>query len=121
MACVTITITDTTQPAQNLLTLLQKGSAPGYTVQSSGQGSLGASLSTIGEVSYLSIQSSPRNSNTVYKGDENVKNNGTWQGKEMQPGDVDVQQGYPRAIYLGEVFLAAAANGAIINVEYHLS
>lgn len=113
----TITITDRTQPVQSLFNLMAKGSLPGYTVAPAG-GLF--PLTMLGGVSYLSIQASPRNGGTViYVGDENVKNDGSRQGKEMQAGDVDVHQAHDYTCHLGEIYLTASANNAIFSVEVH--
>jgi len=120
MTSATITVTDITQKPLSLQNLLKNGTAagPGYTVKPAG--GIGA-LAVLGEMSYCSVQSSPGNTATVYKGDENVKTDGSWQSKEMQPGDVDVIQSYARAVSLHEIFITASANGAKINVEIHQS
>src|SRR6267154_598435 len=120
MNCATITITDITKPAQSLYTLLSVGSQPGYTV--SPAGGIFPAISIIGSVSYLSVQASPTNSTqTVYKGDENTKTDGSLQGKEMAAGSTDVIQAYPHQVDLNTTFLRASANGAKINVEVHYS
>jgi hypothetical protein len=113
----TITITDITQPAQNLFTLLSKGSMPGYTVVPNG--GIITPMTLIGGVSYLSVQASLSNSAIVYKGDEKTANDGSRQGKEMPAGSADVIQGLPTSVNLQEIYLRASANGAKINVEIH--
>lgn len=122
MTSATITITDITQPVASLHKLLENGNLnganPGYTVAPAGGF---GKLVTWGDVSYCSLQSSPSNTATVYKGDENVKTNGTLQSKEMQPGDVDVIQSYSRAVSLHEIYITAQADGAKVNVEIHTS
>jgi hypothetical protein len=118
MNSATITVTDITQTPRNLSDLLQNGSGKGYTVvPSSG---IFKPLTIINAVAYLSIQASYTNGGTiVYKGDEDVKTDGSRQAKELHAGDTDVQQAYSYSVYLGEVYLTASANGAIINVEVH--
>lgn len=118
MNSATITVTDITKTPRNLSDLLSNGSGGGYTVVPAK--GIFTPLTITATVSYLSIQASYTNGGTiVYKGDENVKNNGTRQGKELLAGDTDVQQASPYIVNLNEVFLMASANGAIINVEVH--
>jgi hypothetical protein len=121
MTGATITVTDITKAAQSLLSLLSKGSQPGYTVAPAAGFASYSSWSIMGDVSYCSIQSSPSNSATVYKGDEFVATDGSRQCKEMQAGDVDVIQAKDRAVHLGEIYITASANGAKVNVEIHYS
>lgn len=118
MFSATIVISDITQPAQNLFTLLTKGSQPGYTVAPAAGNT--PAISMIGSVAYLSLQASYTNGAAiVYKGDENTKTDGSRQAKEMLAGDTDVQQAYSYSTNLNEIYLRASANGARINVEYH--
>src|SRR5208282_2095486 len=120
MPSCTITISDITKPAQSLAALLSQGSLPGYTVAP--PGGIIPALTLINGVSYLSCQASYTNgTQTVYKGDENTKTDGTRQGKEMEAGDTDVQQAYPYTVNLNEIYLRASANGAVVNVEIHYS
>src|SRR5437762_14039334 len=107
MYCATITISDNTKTPQNLLTLLGKGNQTAYTVvPASGL----SGLTTLGGVSYVSVQSSYGNGGTiVYEGDENVKTDGTRQGKELQAGDVDVHQANPMSTHLAEIYITASA------------
>jgi hypothetical protein len=130
MPCATITLTDKTQKAASLQTLLGQSmqpqafpsgntltGVPGYSVVVTGAGR-GFELQS--GVAYLSIQFSVQNSGmTGYIGDENVANNGTQQGKELLPGDVDVHQAYSYSVHLGEIFIMANTNNAIFNVEWH--
>jgi hypothetical protein len=118
MNSCTITVTDITQKPRNLYDLLSTGSGAGYTVAPAV--GIFPKLTIIGCVAYLSIQASYTNGGTVvYKGDEDVKTDGSRQAKELHAGDTDVQQAYSYSVYLGEVYLTAGANGAIINVEVH--
>jgi hypothetical protein len=121
MFAVTITITDRTQTPQNLYTLITKGSQTGYTVApAAGIAPSNLTQSQTGCVSYLSIQASYKNGGTtVYKGDENVKNDGSRQAKELNAGDTDVQQAYSYSTNLNEIYLTASANAAVVNVEFH--
>lgn len=125
MFCATITITDITQPAANLLNLLKNAGGnglgtPGYLVKTAAQFN---SLTTLGGVSYVSIQASPRNGNGtyIYEGDEGVTNNGTCQGKELTPGTIDTHQAYPNSTFLSEIYIAGSVNGVIANVEFSYS
>lgn len=118
MNSATITVTDITQKPRSLSDLLQNGSGAGYTVAPTG--GIFKPINAINAVAYLSIQASYTNGGTtVYKGDEDVKTDGSRQAKELKPGDTDVQQAYSYSVHLGEIFLTANANGAIINVEVH--
>lgn len=120
MFCATITVTDHTAAAQNLFTLLSKGSQTGYTV--SPAAGIITNLTMIASASYLSIQASPSNSGiTLYKGDENTANDGSRQAKELQNGDVDVSQAYPYSVNLQEIYMRASADGGKFNVEIHYS
>jgi hypothetical protein len=121
MFAATITITDITKPVQNLYTLLSQGSQPGYTVApAAGFQPSNLTQSQVSAVAYLSVQASYLNAGTiVYKGDENVKSDGSRQSKELAAGDTDVQQAYSYSTYLYEIYLSASANGARINVEIH--
>ncbi len=130
MPCATITVTDITKTPQSLQALLGQSMQPqanpsgntltgvaGYSVIVSGAGH-GFALQS--GVSYLSIQFSNKNSGMKgYVGDEGVKTDGTFQGKELLPGDVDVHQAYSYSVHLGEIFLAADTNNAVFNVEIH--
>jgi hypothetical protein len=119
MACATITVTDITKTPQNLATLLAGGTLPsGYSIVPT-KGIAPPAL--IGStVAYLSIQADPSNGGTnVYKGDENVANNDSCQGKVLTAGATDVQQMYPMTVNLNEIYLTASANNAKINIEVH--
>jgi hypothetical protein len=121
MPAITITITDITQPAQNLYTLITKGSQTGYTVKPASPAA-SVAITEISEVSYLSIQASKTNgSKIVYKGDQGTANDGTQQGLELAAGDTNIMQMYPRVVYLQQIYLRANTNGAIANVEFHHS
>ncbi len=130
MPCATITVTDKTKTPASLQTLLGQSMQPqanpsgntltgvaGYSVVVTGAGR-GFELQSA--VAYLSIQFSVQNSGMIgYIGDENVANNGTQQGKELLPGDVDVHQAYSYSVHLGEVFITANTNNAIFSIEWH--
>ena len=115
----TITFTDITQPGLDLYTLLTAASTPGYSVAQS-QGNQQSSLSTLGRVSYLSIQASPRNAGSqyVYRGGSDMSNNGAKQGKELAAGVIDVMQGIYDEAHLSQIYLRASQNGLIANVEW---
>lgn len=125
MFCATITITDITQKAQNLLTLLQNAGSggtgtSGYSVKSKAPFN---ALDVLGGVAYVSLQnsnSSP-NGSILYEGDEGVLTNGTLQGKELLPGDVDVHQAYPNTDNLAQIYITASVNGVIVNVQWSYS
>lgn len=118
MNSCTITVTDITQKPRNLYDLLSTGSGAGYTVAPAG--GIFAPLTIIGSVAYLSIQASYLNGAAIiYKGDEDVKTDGSRQAKELRPGDTDVQQAYSYSVYLGEIYMTASVNGGIFNVEVH--
>lgn len=119
MPAITITVTDITKPVQSIGTLASKGSQPGYTVAPA----IGVTtaISAIFSVSYLSIQASYTNGATIgYKGDSNVKTDGSLQAKELLAGDTDVQQAFQYSTNINEIYLTASANGEKFNVEYHL-
>ena len=130
MPCATITLTDKTKPPASILALLSQSfqpqafpsgntqtGVPGYSVVASGAGH---GFAQVGGVAYLSIQFSVQNSGMVgYVGDESVANNGTNQGKELLPGDVDVHQADEYTVHLGEIFITANTNLAVFNIEYH--
>ena len=120
MFCATITITDITQKARSLLDLLQNGSGSGYTVKTAVTWS---ALTTLGGVAYVSLQSSYSNANgsIVYEGDEGVKNDGSCQGKEFQPGDTDVHQAYTMTDHLSQIYITGSVNGLKINVQISYS
>ena len=114
----TITVTDITKTPRSLQDILSKGSGGGYTVVPSAGSTV--ALSFIAGCSYLSVQASYKNGAAiVYKGDDNVKTDGSRQSKELSAGDTDVQQAYPYSVNLNEIFLTASANNAVINVEVH--
>ena len=119
MAVATITITDITQKPLNLYTLLTQNSTPGYTVVPAAP--LSANIpGMVAGVAYLSVQASYNNGGTVvYKGDANVKTDGSRQAKEMVAGDTDVSQAYPFTVNLNEIYITASANGAKVNLEAH--
>ena len=112
---MTVTITDHTKPARNLYDLATNGSGTGYTVVG------GLSPLNIGaSVCYLSIQASYGNSSTIiYKGNASVANDGSAQEKEMQAGDVDVQQAVQFSVSLNEIYVRASADNGKFNVESH--
>ena len=116
----TITFTDINQPGLDLFTLLTAASTPGYTVQQPG-GNQQQAMSTLGRVSYLSIQASPRNAGSqyVYRGGPDMSNNGVKQGKELAAGIIDVIQGIHDEVHLSQVYLRASVNGLIANVEWY--
>ncbi len=116
---ITVTITDNTKPVQSLYTLLSSGSQAGYTVAPSPVKA--TSLTFQARVRYLSIQASVANSNStyIYTGDENLKADGTCQGKELSPGTIDVDQCDQNAVHLGEIFITASQNGLKANIEVH--
>lgn len=119
MPSATITITDVTQKPQNLYDLLTKPNLPGYTVVPAP--ATNPNVATlVASVTYLSLQASYANSSqTVYKGDSGVKNDGTRQSKELLAGDTDVQQAVQYSVNLNLIYVTASANGAKINVESH--
>ena len=120
MFAATITITDITQPGRSLYHLLTTGSGAGYTVAPSD--GINEEISMVGGVSYLSIQASYGNGQTIiYKGDERVANDGSRQAKEMAAGDTDVSQAYPNSVNLREIYVRASVNGGKFNVECHYS
>lgn len=118
MACATITINSPAK-ALDLMTLLTKGGA-GYTVAPTG---VMNDTNQGARCSYLSVQASPINgtSTYVYKGDSNVRSDGTCQGKELTPGTIDVQHSVYNSVHLGEIFLNASAAGLKANIEVHWS
>ena len=117
----TVTITDITQPAQSILTLATKGSQAGYTVNPSSPAAI-TNVTEVTDVSYLLIQASNGNgSKVVYKGDQGVANDGSRQGLELEAGQSNVMQMYPRAANLQQIYLRANTNGAVVNVEFHHS
>src|SRR5271169_7217402 len=118
MSIATVTITDITQTPQSLFSLLTKGTQAGYTVAPAG--GVTPSLTLIAGVIYMSIQASYTNGGAiVYRGDANVKTDGSRQAKELLAGDTDVMQLYPIVINLNQIYITASANGAKVNIEAH--
>lgn len=121
MTVFTITVSDITKTVQSLATLLAGGTIAGYSIAPSiaSKSVLGAP-GVLTQAQYISLQSSYQNgTKKIYKGDENVKTDGTCQAKEMAAGDVDVMTAGLYALSLNEIYITASANGAICNVEVH--
>ena len=118
MPSVTITISDKTQPAQSLATLIGKGNQSGYTMAAY---STGIPFRVGDKVSYLSIQGSKGNSSgIIYVGDENTANDGTNQGQELGAGDVVIHQGSSYgSVHLGEIYVRGNTNSNKFSVEWH--
>ena len=118
MPSATITITDSTKAALDLLTLLTSSTTPGYSVVPAAGFQ---ALTTLGRVSYLSIQASPRNGNGtyIYRGDKDTDGGGNRQGKELTPGTIDVMQGIYGEVHLSQVYIRGSSNGLIANVEWY--
>lgn len=118
MPSVTITITDKTQPAQSLATLIGSGNQPGYTLA---KYSSGLPWRVGDKVSFLSIQGNKGNSSgIVYVGDENMANDGSNQGQELAAGDVVIHQASSYgAVHLGEIYIRTNTNSSKVNVEWH--